>query len=82
MRRNYKPTSRLLQTAALLALACLSTRGNEPAFRTDECNVLLAGSDGSLWVGTNGGGLMCYREGRFETYGRPEGLPTDVVNGL
>ena len=55
---------------------------NEPAFRTDECNVLLEGSDGSLWVGTIGGGLMRYRDGRFETYGRAEGLPTDVVNGL
>jgi len=145
VRRNYPPTTRLLLTAALLALACLSTQGsepavaperpspsyhaqtwtteqglpgdtvravtqtrdgylwvatqaglarfdgvrfqvyskqNEPAFRTDECNVLLAGSDGSLWVGTIGGGLMRYREGRFETYGRAEGLPTDVVNGL
>jgi signal transduction histidine kinase/ligand-binding sensor domain-containing protein len=55
---------------------------NEPAFRTDECNVLLEGSDGSLWVGTIGGGLMRYRDGRFETYGRAEGLPTDVINGL
>lgn len=55
---------------------------NEPAFRTDECNVLLEGSDGSLWVGTIGGGLMRYRDGRFETYGRAEGLPTDVVNSL
>ncbi|HVF45200.1 MAG TPA: two-component regulator propeller domain-containing protein, partial [Pyrinomonadaceae bacterium] len=55
---------------------------NEPAFRTDECNVLLEGSDGWLWVGTIGGGLMRYRDGRFETYGRAEGLPTDVINGL
>lgn len=55
---------------------------NEPAFRTDECNVLLEGSDGSLWIGTIGGGLMRYRDGRFETFGRAEGLPTDVINGL
>lgn len=55
---------------------------NEPAFRTDECNVLLEGSEGSLWVGTIGGGLMRYHGGRFETFGRAEGLPTDVVNGL
>ena len=58
------------------------TKQNEPAFRTDECNVLLEGADGSLWVGTIGGGLMRYRAGRFETFGRAEGLPTDVVNGL
>jgi signal transduction histidine kinase/ligand-binding sensor domain-containing protein len=57
-------------------------RQTEPAFRSNECNVLLEGADGSLWVGTIGGGLMRYREGRFETYGRAEGLPTDVVNNL
>ena len=54
----------------------------EPAFRSNECNVLLEGGDGSLWVGTIGGGLLRYREGRFDAYGRAEGLPTDVVNGL
>ncbi|HEX8352905.1 MAG TPA: two-component regulator propeller domain-containing protein, partial [Pyrinomonadaceae bacterium] len=58
------------------------SKQTEPAFRSNECNVLLEGADGSLWVGTVGGGLMRYREGRFETYGRAEGLPTDVVNNL
>jgi len=55
---------------------------NEPAFRTNECNVLLEGSDGALWIGTIGGGLMRYRGGRFQSFGRDEGLPTDVVNHL
>jgi signal transduction histidine kinase/ligand-binding sensor domain-containing protein len=58
------------------------SKQNEPAFRSNECNVLLEGRDGSLWVGTIGGGLLRYREGRFDVYGRAEGLPTDVVNGL
>jgi signal transduction histidine kinase/ligand-binding sensor domain-containing protein len=58
------------------------SKQNEPAFRSNECNVLLEGRDGSLWVGTIGGGLVRYHEGRFSVYGRAEGLPTDVVNGL
>ncbi|HEX8338764.1 MAG TPA: two-component regulator propeller domain-containing protein, partial [Pyrinomonadaceae bacterium] len=58
------------------------SKRNEPAFRSNECNVLLEGRDGSLWVGTIGGGLLRYAEGRFTAYGRAEGLPTDVVNGL
>lgn len=53
-----------------------------PEFRTNECNALLEGRDGSLWIGTIGGGLMRFRDGRFTTYGRAEGMPTDVVNGL
>ena len=58
------------------------SKQNEPAFRSNECNVLLEGRDGSLWVGTIGGGLLRYKEGRFTAYGRAEGLPTDVVNWL
>ena len=58
------------------------SKQNEPAFRSNECNVLLEGGDGSLWVGTVGGGLLRYKGGRFTSYGRAEGLPTDVVNGL
>ena len=38
---------------------------------------------GNLWIGTDGGGL-CVRtpEGRFESYGAKQGLPSDVVLGL
>jgi signal transduction histidine kinase/ligand-binding sensor domain-containing protein len=51
-------------------------------FRTNECNVLLEARDGTLWIGTIGGGLMRYRDGHFSSYGRGEGLATDVINGL
>jgi signal transduction histidine kinase/ligand-binding sensor domain-containing protein len=57
-------------------------RQNEPAFRSNECNALLEGADGSLWVGTIGGGLLRRRGGRFEAFGRAEGLAGDVVNNL
>lgn len=53
-----------------------------PEFRTNECNALLEARDGTLWIGTIGGGLMRYRDGLFTTFGRAEGLATDVINGL
>ncbi len=48
-------------------------------FRTNECSELLEDSSGQLWIGTVGGGLMRYAAGKFTTYGRAEGLLTDVI---
>ena len=33
--------------------------------------------DGSLWIGTDGGGLNRFRDGRFTVYREPEGVPAD-----
>ncbi|MBI2837109.1 MAG: hypothetical protein HYX75_02270 [Acidobacteria bacterium] len=35
--------------------------------------------EGALWIGTAGGGLFCYRDGHFTSYGRAEGLTSDSV---
>ncbi len=35
--------------------------------------------EGAVWVGTAGGGLFCYRDGHFTSYGRAEGLTSDSV---
>ena len=40
---------------------------------SDSIYALLETSDGSLWVGTNGGGLDRYRAGRFESLGVEKG---------
>jgi len=37
------------------------------------------GSDGSLWIGTWGGGLNRYRNGRFTAYTSRDGLPSDTI---
>ena len=37
---------------------------------------------GTLWVGTEGGGLSSFRDGRFTLYTVAAGLPSDVVRGL
>ena len=39
----------------------------------------LAASDGTLWFGTYGGGLMCMKDGRFTVY-KATGQPTDLAN--
>jgi streptogramin lyase len=36
--------------------------------------------DGALWIGTYGGGLVRWRDGRFTTLGRRHGLIEDVVS--
>src|SRR5689334_16337665 len=48
---------------------------NTPALRTPAIDSLLADPDGSLWITTDGGGLLRYREGEF-TRVEAAGLPT------
>jgi signal transduction histidine kinase/ligand-binding sensor domain-containing protein/CheY-like chemotaxis protein len=46
---------------------------------SDRVRSLCADREGSLWVGTDGGGLMRWRYGEFEVFGVAEGLSHDVV---
>jgi signal transduction histidine kinase/CheY-like chemotaxis protein/streptogramin lyase len=43
---------------------------------------LAAGPGGSLWIGTHGGGLCEYRQGRFRTYGPGDGFAITGVLAL
>ena len=43
---------------------------------------LLEDDAGGLWFGTAGGGLNRLRDAPFRVFGRPEGLPSDVVLAL
>lgn len=38
--------------------------------------------DGALWMGTNGGGVVRYREGVFRSVTTADGLPSDLVRAL
>ncbi|MBL8113878.1 MAG: hypothetical protein JNK60_13435, partial [Acidobacteria bacterium] len=40
---------------------------------------LVAARDGTLWFGTYAGGLHHYRNGLFDSFGMPEGLPSNRV---
>ena len=55
---------------------------NTPALTNSNVLALLAARDGSLWIGTYGGGLTRLKDGTFTTYTTRDGLAHDVVFAL
>ena len=49
-------------------------RGNTPAFHENSVFSLMTARDGTLWIGTDGGGLVRMRDGHFRTIGAADGL--------
>lgn len=64
------------------------SNGNRTKFTTAEglanndVRALLEDSSGRLWIGTFGGGLQCYEQGRFTTYSTTNGLANGFVWAL
>ncbi|MFZ1693079.1 MAG: two-component regulator propeller domain-containing protein [Flavobacteriales bacterium] len=67
----------------------IGTRGNGAArfdghafqwhhFPNDTVRKVFSGSDGALWICTNGG-IVHHKGGRFEHYGKAHGLPSEVI---
>src|SRR5581483_4835379 len=54
-------------------------RESQPAFRDDSFYTLFVAQDGTLWGGTEGGGLVRYRAGAFRVFGAAEGLANGFV---
>lgn len=61
------------------AFSLLTVRDGLPH---DVVLALAAAADGSVWVGTNGGGLANLRQGRFSTLTRRDGLADDAPVAL
>jgi ligand-binding sensor domain-containing protein/signal transduction histidine kinase len=57
-------------------------RENTPAFRENSVFCLLAAKDGSLWIGTEGSGLLHYQNGVFTAYDQSSGLTDMFVRTL
>ena len=57
-------------------------RLNTPAFQDDSILALLTAKDGSLWIGTEGGGLVHYQRGVFTHFGRKQGLTNLFVRSV
>jgi ligand-binding sensor domain-containing protein/signal transduction histidine kinase len=55
---------------------------NTPAIRENSVFCLLASRDGSLWIGTDGGGLVHMRNGIFKAYTAAEGLTDIFIRAL
>ncbi|MBI4750149.1 MAG: GAF domain-containing protein [Acidobacteria bacterium] len=50
--------------------------------RSNDVSALLAAKDGSLWFGTNGGGVSHLKDGQWRTFDQTSGLPTNPVFSL
>jgi ligand-binding sensor domain-containing protein/signal transduction histidine kinase len=57
-------------------------RSNTPSFRDDSVLALAVGLDQSLWIGSEGGGLLQLLNGRFRAFGTKEGLTNLFVRAL
>ena len=53
-----------------------------PEFKNNTTWKLLVSSDGTLWVGTNGGGLMAYKNGQWKTFTPEQGLTSEIISAL
>lgn len=60
----------------------LYDRSNTPQLTENSVFVLMVSRDGSLWIGTEGGGLVRYRQGKFREYGANAGLSDEFVRAL
>jgi ligand-binding sensor domain-containing protein/signal transduction histidine kinase len=45
-------------------------------------HAIVEDAEGKLWIGTEGAGLQCLREGRCETFSRTNGLPSNNISSL
>jgi ligand-binding sensor domain-containing protein/signal transduction histidine kinase len=57
----------------------LYDRDNTPAFSENNIFNLTVAQDGTLWIATEGGGLIRYKEGSFVSYTAKDGLLNDFV---
>ncbi len=57
-------------------------RDNTPEMHDNSIFCLAVASDGSLWAGTDGAGLVRYQNGRFRSYRAAEGLTNDFVRAV
>ena len=55
---------------------------NTPALRDESITSLWPAHDGSLWAGTEGGGLLHYQNGSFTSFGTAEGLTNGFVRSV
>src|ERR1035437_6721242 len=55
---------------------------NTPELKENSLFRSIVSRNGTLWIGTEGGGLVCYRGGRFRAFGSEDGLSDGFVRAL
>ena len=58
------------------------TTENTPALPDNDLHHLRVTSDSSLWIGSNGGGLIRYKHHQFRTYTTTDGLASNRIQAL
>src|SRR5262249_53099421 len=58
------------------------SRFNTPTMTDDNIRGLAVSHDGGLWIATDGGGLLHYRDSRFRSFGPHQGLANEFVVGV
>ena len=53
--------------------------GNTPELRSNRILALREDRNGTLWIGTQNGGLTSYSQGKFKTYTTKDGLPDESI---
>jgi len=54
----------------------------KPEFASSRISVLHEDANGVMWIGTEGGGVVSYKEGEFKTYSVASGLAGDSVSAI
>lgn len=54
------------------------TSKNTPAIKNSSVTALCATVDGALWIGTDGGGLLCLKNGEFTRFDQPQASPVTI----
>ncbi|MBV9764710.1 MAG: PAS domain-containing protein, partial [Acidobacteriaceae bacterium] len=57
-------------------------RENTPQLQSNDIRALLADRENNLWIGTNGGGLTLFQDGKFTTFTTRDGLSNDAILSL
>jgi len=60
----------------------LYDRANTPEFRDNNIFCLTVSRDNSLWIGSEGGGLIRYRDGVFRAFSAADGLTNAFVRSV
>lgn len=60
----------------------LYNRENTPAFSDDNIFCLTVSRDNTLWIGSEGGGLVRYRNGIFHSFSNKDGLTNSFVRTI
>lgn len=57
-------------------------RSNTAELLNNGIRDVIEAKDGTLWIATNGGGLVSCKGGKWRSYGLREGLPNDIVTAI